>query len=316
MLFTDLKDYLNELKSTRGYRAFGVMIFSGQMLISDSIDPQINLELLASVFNDTFLVAHEATTEVGLKAATEISFETDQQRLIIICSGLDSKAHIHLLVIWDKAEGSLALVRMIMGKLLTRLINDEALLQKIRSLEENTIHSIELTKQQDSVSVNSSLTLKQIKQDFDDNLLINKEIRREQLLNILKISTAIEVLIVYDNTVIGKKMELEFDKLNIQPDLADSLEKATKLLNKKIYDIVFLGINLPDGNGYQICRMIKKNPAKKHSIVIFLSGSPSPYERVRSKLAGSNDYFPVHDVTSENLAFLIRNHLKNMIMAH
>lgn len=285
------------------------MNFTGEMLVSDSIDPQINLDTIGSAFNDIFLVAHEVTTEVGLKTATEICFETPQQLILMICSGRDAKAHIHLLTILDK-EGNLALVRMTMGKLLPRLMEDEALLEKIHSIEERVTDKVELVEMEDMVFESADLSSEQTKQALVDDKPPPSAAKQEKPLKIQTSSNYefLDVLIVHDSAVIGKKMELEFDKLNIQPDLADSLERATKLINRKKYDIVFSGATLYDGNGYQICRMIKKDPAKKHWAVILLSGNPSPYERVRSRLAGYDGYFSLQDATSEKLAMLVKRY--------
>lgn len=310
MMSIDSAHYLNELRSIRGYRASGIMSFTGQILVSDSVDPQINLNAVGSAFNDTFLVAHEATAEVGLEAATEIFIETSRQWIAMICSGMEAKAHIHLLVILDK-EGNLALIRITMEKLLPRLMEDEPLLRKISSGEAEAAQEIALTAQGVAPAGYTEAVIEPKEQAIGKVAAARrtKDVKLPEVTQPDTFPGLIEALIVYDSSVVGKKMELEFDKLNIQPDFAGSIKKAIQLLNIKRYDVVFTGITLPDGNGYQICRMIKKDHAKKHCVVIALSGNPSPYERVRSKLAGCDDYFSIHAVTSDNLAFLIKRHI-------
>lgn len=309
----DLESYLSDLNSIRGYRASGVMSFSGQMLASNSIDPQINLEILASIFNDTFLVAHEVSTEVNLQAANEIIFKTDQEIIIIICSGIDAKAHIHLLAVLYK-DGNLALARMVMEKLLSKLMVDDVVLKRISAIQKNKTNEPEvydLGISPQSLSLESTQNI-QNKETLDSSL--SKETveigSSADTVPIQPSFNPVQVLVVHDSAVIGKKLELEFDKINIQPDFADSIERATKLINRKNYDIVFSGTNLSDGNGYQICRMIKRDPLKKHWIIILLSGNPSPYERVRSKLAGYDGYCATQNANGEKLANLIKSYLK------
>ena len=283
------------------------MSFTGQMLINDSIDPQINLEAIGTIFNDTFLVAHEAATEVGLETANEIFFETSRQWIMMICSGLDTKVHLHWLAIMDK-EGNLALLRMTIQKLFPSLIEDKIFLKNLTLIEEKFTQKVELTEENTDLET-FNLASKKTPQP-------SKNTKQKSSSNIQVLSDFIEVLIVHDNAVLSRKIELEFDKLNIQPDLADSLKKATKLMDKKKYDIVFSGTRLPDGNGYEVCRMLKKHPIMKQCVVVLLSGTLSPYERVRSRLVGYDGYFSIQDITSKKLALFIERHLKNLPISY
>ena len=68
-------------------------------------------------------------------------------------------------------------------------------------------------------------------------------------------------------------------------DLAQTGEEAIELINNKRYDIIFLEVMLPGIDGYEICRMIKRDPKKRTTPVVLIVASASPAESIKGKLA-------------------------------
>ncbi|MGH8536299.1 MAG: response regulator [Gammaproteobacteria bacterium] len=68
-------------------------------------------------------------------------------------------------------------------------------------------------------------------------------------------------------------------------DLAQTGEEAIEFINNKRYNIIFLEVMLPGIDGYEICRMIKRDPKKRTTPVVLLVASASPAESIRGKLA-------------------------------
>ena len=66
-------------------------------MVSDSIDQNINLEIVGATFNDIFRSAHEASKKIGLLACNETTIETPKGIIVMLCSGIDEKAHLHLI---------------------------------------------------------------------------------------------------------------------------------------------------------------------------------------------------------------------------
>ncbi len=97
-------------------------------------------------------------------------------------------------------------------------------------------------------------------------------------------------LVVDDSITIRKQVELELKLLGIRTDTAESGEGAFELLAQKDYDIIFLDVVLPGVDGYQICKTIKKDKARKKTPVIMLTSKSSPFDRVRGALAGCDTY--------------------------
>jgi len=47
---------------------------------------------------------------------------------------------------------------------------------------------------------------------------------------------------------------------------------------------------LPDGDGYQLSKMIKQDKAKRRTPVIMLTGKSGVFDRLRGKFAGCDTY--------------------------
>lgn len=97
-------------------------------------------------------------------------------------------------------------------------------------------------------------------------------------------------LVVDDSSTIRKQIELELKLFSLQVDTAESGEQAFDLLSKKNYDIIFLDVVLPGIDGYQICKAIKRDKAKKKIPVIMLTSKSSPFDRIKGALAGCDTY--------------------------
>ena len=63
---------------------------------------------------------------------------------------------------------------------------------------------------------------------------------------------------------------------------------AIEALRTREFDLVLLDINLPDGNGYYLCKLIK--PECPDTIVIFLTANDQESEQIRGYEVGAVDY--------------------------
>lgn len=66
--------------------------------------------------------------------------------------------------------------------------------------------------------------------------------------------------------------------------------QALAKLNDFIPDIIFLDINLPHMDGYQLCKIIKGNDLTKEIPVVMLSGKDGFFDKMRGKMVGATDY--------------------------
>lgn len=100
----------------------------------------------------------------------------------------------------------------------------------------------------------------------------------------------LRALVVDDSLVVRKQMELELQQLGLQVHLAESTRKAQAYLKRSTYQIIFLDVLLPDGDGLSICKAIKKDRFHTHTPVFLLTGKSSPFDRLKGKVAGCDVY--------------------------
>jgi two-component system cell cycle response regulator len=105
-------------------------------------------------------------------------------------------------------------------------------------------------------------------------------------------------LIVDDSPTARIKIEIELRAMSIMADSAKTGEEALKMLTKKTYDLIFLDIILPGADGYEVCKLIRRNQETKRIPVIMLTSKSSPFDRIRGSLAGCSWYLtkPVEHV--------------------
>ena len=120
-----LEKHIQALKEIKGYKAGGIMNFTGEMLASDSDDPNIDLTLVGATFNDIFRSAHEASKKIGLEACKEAVISTPKGLVVMRCSGVDSKVHFHLIGIMA-ADGNQALMKMQIEKMVPPVMEELA----------------------------------------------------------------------------------------------------------------------------------------------------------------------------------------------
>ena len=96
------------------------------------------------------------------------------------------------------------------------------------------------------------------------------------------------VLIVEDDNLLNKTLayNLTSDGYEVTGVL-NARAAATKLSGSE-YDLVLLDINLPDGNGYDLCRLIK--PAHPDTVVIFLTANDQENDQICGYEVGAVDY--------------------------
>ncbi|MBI5549596.1 MAG: response regulator [Deltaproteobacteria bacterium] len=120
-----LEKHLQSLREIKGYKASGVMNFTGESLIVDSSDPNIDLALVGATFNDIFRSAHDASKKIGLDACKETIITTPKGVVVMRCTGTDAKAHLHIIGILA-ADGNQALMKMQIEKMVGPVIDEVA----------------------------------------------------------------------------------------------------------------------------------------------------------------------------------------------
>ncbi len=97
-----------------------------------------------------------------------------------------------------------------------------------------------------------------------------------------------KILLVEDDALLNKT--LTYNLISEGYDTVSALNAGTaaQLLTQTEYDMVLLDINLPDGSGYDLCRLIK--PENPDTLVIFLTANDQESDQIRGYEVGAVDY--------------------------
>ena len=94
-----------------------------------------------------------------------------------------------------------------------------------------------------------------------------------------------------------------FRVLSIQEPMA-----GFALLIEQKPDLILLDLNMPNANGYSICKFLRETPVFGKTPIIILTAQDSSIDRTRAKLVGANDFISKPPGT-QALIDLIKTHL-------
>lgn len=100
---------------------------------------------------------------------------------------------------------------------------------------------------------------------------------------------------------------LEYNGFSVTTALCG--EQAAELLSDNSYNVILLDINLPDTNGFELCRQIRENSVVP---VIFASARKSEIDRIKGYDIGGDDYlskpFSMQELLSRIRAIIRRTY--------
>ena len=88
-----------------------------------------------------------------------------------------------------------------------------------------------------------------------------------------------QILIVEDDSFLNKMLAYNLTADGYEVTSALNARTAEVALQTREFHLVLLDINLPDGNGYDLCRLIK--PEHPDTIVIFLTANDQESDQIR-----------------------------------
>lgn len=96
------------------------------------------------------------------------------------------------------------------------------------------------------------------------------------------------VLIVEDEPLLNEELEKQLQEEQYTVDAALDYSKAEDLIAGEIYDLVLLDLSLPDGEGLDLLKLIRKQ--NEETAVIILTARGEIEDRVQGLELGSDDY--------------------------
>lgn len=121
------------------------------------------------------------------------------------------------------------------------------------------------------------------------------------------------VLVIEDNLENQRVIGSLLRENGYDVGISSSGEKALEFLDNEHPDLILLDVMMPEMDGFEVCRLIKKDLSLKHIPVIFLTAKTNTKDIVRGFEVGGVDYVS-KPFSSEELLARIRTHIELKIL--
>src|SRR6266478_7706375 len=119
---------------------------------------------------------------------------------------------------------------------------------------------------------------------------------------------------VDDDPISRRTVSMSLKKVAQTPDLAEHGEAALQLAERQAYDAVFLDVEMPGLDGFEVCTRIHQIPANRLTPVVFVTGHSDFESRATSTSSGGRDLiakpFLSAEITVKALTLLLRGRLE------
>jgi predicted regulator of Ras-like GTPase activity (Roadblock/LC7/MglB family) len=109
------------LQSIKGYLGGAINNYTGECLVCDAQKLSGNLEEVSATFNDIFRDSHAVSKNLKLGATKIMEIHTEKGKVLMGCSGEDSRVHLHIFAIFTE-DGNVALGKMALNKILPEAV--------------------------------------------------------------------------------------------------------------------------------------------------------------------------------------------------
>ena len=101
-----------------------------------------------------------------------------------------------------------------------------------------------------------------------------------------------KILIVDDEEKVRKLVEVTLSVGDLEILHASSGDEALKITREAKPDIILLDIMMPGGlDGFDVCKLLKKDPDTKDIYIIMLTAKGQQADREKGLALGADDYF-------------------------
>ncbi len=98
------------------------------------------------------------------------------------------------------------------------------------------------------------------------------------------------VLIVDDNPIIQKMMNISLSKAGYEVTSAENGRDALRKFDQKFYPIVLTDWMMPEMDGLELCKAIRKLPTDGYVYIILFTAKDSKEDIIKGLEAGADDY--------------------------
>jgi two-component system phosphate regulon response regulator PhoB len=121
------------------------------------------------------------------------------------------------------------------------------------------------------------------------------------------------IAIVEDESELASLIEYNLTRSGYQAQILTGSEATLKSLEQARPDLILLDVMLPEMDGFELCRMIRKSPVLARTPVLFLTARSDEVDRVLGLEIGGDDYM-TKPFSPRELIARIKAHLRRETM--
>lgn len=99
-----------------------------------------------------------------------------------------------------------------------------------------------------------------------------------------------EILVVDDEAISRRALAHALERAKLKCLTIDDPKTALGQLEKNKYDLIFLDVDMPGMNGFELCTKLRAMPAHQKTPVVFVTGLTGFENRANSTMSGGNDF--------------------------
>ena len=115
------------------------------------------------------------------------------------------------------------------------------------------------------------------------------------------------VLIVEDSRTQAIRIQLELQRYGLLVEVAETGTAGLKAARQQRPDAIVLDVELPEMNGYSLCRALKADPQTAHIPVVMLTRHDQAADTLQGLQVGADDYIPKDAFAEQNLVESLRH---------
>jgi len=122
-----------------------------------------------------------------------------------------------------------------------------------------------------------------------------------------------EILVVDDEILSRRAISYALEKATLKAVSVEDPNVALKLATESRYDLIFLDVQMPNMDGFELCTRIRALPLNKLTPIIFVTSLTDFKSRAKSTLSGGNDLiakpFMFIELSVKALTYVLRSRL-------
>jgi len=160
---------------------------------------------------------------------------------------------------------------------------------------------------------NASNVTASVLRTLEGGMALLEEISRPGVEPDLLTRQALRLLAADDDLISRKAVALALKRALNEPDLAEDGKAALALATANVYDVIFLDVQMPGMDGFELCTKVHQTETNRSTPVVFVTSQSDFEARAKSTLSGGSDLigkpFLTFEITVKALTLALRGRL-------